>query len=153
MILQQCFYQRGSAYPFLWPRVKTFLTYVLATAAFGQQPHLGAPWTASLLGPVPSQEQVLEEAFICLFCHYQPLQTGSALYGPSTPSQKCDPTVFSHLFPSSAGTACGQVLSLGIREVPARAVSLNPKRTAAILNVWLGNLLLEFQPDLQKNLS
>lgn len=33
------------------------------------------------------------------------------------------------------GTACGQVLSLGGREEPASAVSLNPKRTADILNV------------------
>lgn len=70
------------------------------------------------------------------FCHYQPLQTGRALYGPSTPCPKCDPTVLSHLFPSSsAGAACGQMLSLGVREAPATVVSLNPKRTVTILNV------------------
>lgn len=40
MILQQCFHQQGSAYPFLQPRVKTFLTYILAAAAFGLQSHI-----------------------------------------------------------------------------------------------------------------
>jgi len=82
----------------------------------------------SLLGPVPAQEQVLEEAFLFFLCHYQHLQTGGALCGPPTCPPKCDPTAFSYLFPSSsAATACSQVLSSGCREAPRQSCPPEPE--------------------------
>lgn len=158
MILQQCFHQQGSAYPFLQPRVKTFLTYILAAAAFGLQSHIwgyhkksklswscASPGTGarrsiylsyfsaitshcrlevlSMVHLLPPQNVTLQSSAINFLLHQQEL-----------PVTRC--------FPWEWGSISQSCLP-------------KPKEDSCHLKCgsWLGNLLLEFQPDLQKNLS
>lgn len=55
----------GKCLSFFMTQSENFLDLRTSNSSiWAPEPHLGAPWTASLLGPVPAQEQELEAAFI-----------------------------------------------------------------------------------------